>query len=365
MTQAVAAAPPIDPQQLRACLGSFVTGVTVMTTTGADGRYYGLTANSFSSVSLEPPLILWSQRLAAGSYPIFRDATRFAVNILAEDQVETAKCFAKAAEDKFTGVGIQPGLHGVPLIEGCAAYLECCKEATYPGGDHAVFLGRVERIQTSGRKPLAFGTGKFMVIHPHDLGAFSVDLGLANPARVNAVKIATPVLEELGSRLDKTVGLAVWGNCGPTMIHWEEATTPLAVRLRTGLVLPLLTSATGLAFATYLPRSITGSFIEAELGAAMGSSQPEGPSTPLEFDASIADVRAHGMARIVANVVPDVNEIGVNAFSAPVFDQDGVIVFAITVMGHADSFACDWDDPVVAVLRETTARLSRRLGFRG
>jgi flavin reductase (DIM6/NTAB) family NADH-FMN oxidoreductase RutF len=155
-----------ESRALRSVLGTFVTGVTVITTLDDEQRRHGLTANSFSSVSLDPPLILWCQALASPSHPTFRAARRFAVNILAEDQVEVATRFARSDVDRFAGVPVRDGLEGVPLIEGCAAWLECETVAVMPGGDHAVFLARVDRMLPSDRAPLAFGRGRYLGTHP-------------------------------------------------------------------------------------------------------------------------------------------------------------------------------------------------------
>jgi len=160
---------PVDPLELRQALGAFVTGVTVITALDREGVAHGVTANSFTSVSLDPPLILWNQALSAFSYPAFRDAERFVVNILADDQIEISQRFSRAGADKFAGIATRPGMGGVPLIEGCSAYLECRKETTYPGGDHAVFLGRVERIERHVRPSLIFGGGKYLVARPMEL----------------------------------------------------------------------------------------------------------------------------------------------------------------------------------------------------
>ena len=127
-----AAGLPFDSRALRDVLGAFVTGVTVITALDEAGTPYGLTANSFSSVSLDPPLVLWSQALTAPSHPVFRAADRFAINILACDQVEISNRFARAADRKFEGVPVRVGLGGLPLLEGCAAYLECRKITSYP-----------------------------------------------------------------------------------------------------------------------------------------------------------------------------------------------------------------------------------------
>jgi flavin reductase (DIM6/NTAB) family NADH-FMN oxidoreductase RutF len=156
-------------RELRECLSSFITGVTVITTVDSQGRAHGLTVNSFNSVSLDPPLVLWSQRLQSPTFPVFRDSPYFAVNILAQDQIGISRRFAKRSHDKFEGLEVVPGLGGIPLIAGCAAYLECSKEMSFPGGDHVVFVGRVERIEKQQRPPLVFGGGQYMVVQPHDL----------------------------------------------------------------------------------------------------------------------------------------------------------------------------------------------------
>jgi len=157
-------ATPFDQRQLRDVLGTFVTGVTVVTTRDAGGTAHGLTVNAFSSVSLDPPLILWSQSAASRSYPAFRDSPRFAINILAHDQIALSQHFATSREDKFQGVPHHHGLGGVPVLEGVAAHLECVQVAAYPGGDHVVYIGRVERIGRSTRQPLAFGQGEYKVV---------------------------------------------------------------------------------------------------------------------------------------------------------------------------------------------------------
>lgn len=157
----------IGPRELRQVLGTFATGVAVVTALDAQGKAHGLTVNSFSSVSLDPPLILWSQAITAPSHPVFRDAARFAVNILAEDQIEISRRFATPGQDKFAGLPVLQGLHGVPLIPGCAAYLECTQETRFPGGDHTVFIGRVQRIEHGMRKSLVFAGGQYMTALPH------------------------------------------------------------------------------------------------------------------------------------------------------------------------------------------------------
>src|SRR5687768_10631584 len=116
---------PFDPRALRNALGTYATGVTIVTTTNADGAPIGLTCNSFSSVSLSPPLILWSLSLRSPNLSNFLQAPHFAVNILAADQADLAHRFAQPIANKFDGVGYRNGMCGVPLIDGASARLEC------------------------------------------------------------------------------------------------------------------------------------------------------------------------------------------------------------------------------------------------
>jgi flavin reductase (DIM6/NTAB) family NADH-FMN oxidoreductase RutF len=158
-----ATAMQIDKRELRNILGTFVTGVTVVTTLAADGSPRGVTVNSFASVSLDPPLVLWSQGLSTHSYPVFRDAERFVVNILAHDQVHLSKLFSSPVHDRFSDLAYSSGLGGMPVLAGCSAILECRKVATYPGGDHAVFLGEIENCRRDEHQPLAFSHGRYSI----------------------------------------------------------------------------------------------------------------------------------------------------------------------------------------------------------
>lgn len=349
-----------DARALRQVLGAFVTGVTVITTVDANGRPQGLTANSFTSVSLDPPLILWSQSLTAPSHPVFRAAERFVVNILADDQVELSKRFARSGADKFAGCEWKPGLGGVPLIQGCAAYLECRRMDTFPGGDHVVFLGQVDRIERTGRQPLVFGGGRYLVAQPHDIGA--PDTGTANIARLKAVRLATRALVELSDELDETLGLGVWGNKGPTIVRWEESSEPVSDNLRTGLVLPVLTSATGLAFAAWLPQETTAPFIAAELaqGGRVGGGLPAG-----KLAEQLALIRASGIVRLVGtDAFADLYGTSISAASVPVFDQSGAMVLALTAIGSTQELDLAEGGRLVTGLRQCAATLSQRLGGR-
>ncbi len=152
--------PPVDPGKLRSAMGLFLTGVTVVTVTGADQVPYGLTVNSFNSVSLSPPLVLWSLDKRNEKLDLFRSANGFAVNIMAADQADICQFFASAETDRFSACDWRFGAYGQPLIEGALAALECRPWAEYDGGDHVIFVGEVMSIQQKTGAPLAFFDGK-------------------------------------------------------------------------------------------------------------------------------------------------------------------------------------------------------------
>lgn len=151
-----------DLRTFRDTLGLFVTGVTVITTRDISGRPVGITANSFNSVSLEPPLILWSVGLNSLSLSAFSNAQAFAVHILRDDQAALSQRFAKSGQDKFAGLNIESGLHDVPLLPECAARLECLPYAQHPAGDHILFIASVERLASDpDAMPLVYHGGRY------------------------------------------------------------------------------------------------------------------------------------------------------------------------------------------------------------
>lgn len=150
-----------DRRALRDALGAFATGVTVVTTLDPAGRAIGLTVNSFNAVSLDPPLVLWSLSLESPSLAAFRAASHFAVNVLAAHQQAISERFARRNGDKFGGLEWGEGLGGAPLLPGCCACLECRIEAHHPGGDHLIFIGRVERFARASAEPLVFHGGEY------------------------------------------------------------------------------------------------------------------------------------------------------------------------------------------------------------
>jgi flavin reductase (DIM6/NTAB) family NADH-FMN oxidoreductase RutF len=150
-----------DPKELRRLMGHFATGVTIITTKGADGTPYGLTANAFTSLSLDPPLCIVCVDRRAESFAHFYDSKVFTVNILTRAQEELSNRFAKSGGDKFTGVATVPGHHGAPLIAGALAHMECVITDTLEGGDHVIHVGRIEHCDVAEGDPLLFYQGRY------------------------------------------------------------------------------------------------------------------------------------------------------------------------------------------------------------
>lgn len=154
--------PATDPRAFRDALGRFATGVTVVTVPSADGPV-GITANSFASVSLDPPLVLWSPARGAGRYPHFATAPRYAIHVLNAHQQAVADGFTRA-RDAFDGLDWQEGEAGVPLIAGCLARFDCQLVAAHDGGDHTILVGRVLRAGFRDGLPLLFQAGRFVAL---------------------------------------------------------------------------------------------------------------------------------------------------------------------------------------------------------
>lgn len=154
-----------DTRDFRNALGSFATGVTVITARDAAGGLAGITINSFASVSLDPPLVLWSLSLHSPALAVFRHCGHYAVNILAADQEDLSRRFASPSEGKpetrFSGLKYGSGSGGAPLLPGCCAWFECRNEARHAGGDHLIFVGLVEKYRHEDRPPLLFHGGQY------------------------------------------------------------------------------------------------------------------------------------------------------------------------------------------------------------
>jgi flavin reductase (DIM6/NTAB) family NADH-FMN oxidoreductase RutF len=159
--------PNFAPTEFRKALGMFATGVTIVTARSAQGKLIGLTANSFNSVSMTPPLVLWSLARAAGSMAAFSTGSHYAINILSAEQHDLARQFAARDADRFANVAFVEGACGAPLLKGAVATFECFNRSRYEEGDHVIFVGEVERCaHRAGAAPLLFHGGKFYAEHP-------------------------------------------------------------------------------------------------------------------------------------------------------------------------------------------------------
>ena len=191
----------------------------------------------------------------------------------------------------------------------------------------------------------------------YDLGPSALKLGLASLARLDAVKLARERIGPLMHHIGHTLALAVWGNQGPTIVHWEESPQAVTVNLRLGDVMPLLSSATGRCFAAHVSREAIAPLLHEELARARQQDRSDLPRTPAELEAMLKETRQRGMARVVDTLLP-----GVTGFCAPVFDFDGHMVLGLVALGSAPTFDPAWDGVVATSLVGAARQLSQDLG---
>jgi DNA-binding IclR family transcriptional regulator len=194
----------------------------------------------------------------------------------------------------------------------------------------------------------------------YDLGPAALKLGLASLSRLDAVKLARERVALLMEEIGHTLALAVWGNHGPTIVHWEESPQAVTVNLRLGDVMPLLSSATGLCFAAYAPKEAIAPMVKEEMARAQKQGRTDVPTTLAEVRAAFEDVRQRGAARVVDTLLP-----GIVGFCVPVFDSDGHMALGIVALGPAGTFDGEWGGAVEKPLRAAALQLSSDLGWRG
>ncbi len=156
-----ATARDFDAAQFRQALSQFATGVTVITTRLADGSFRGLTASSFNSVSLDPPLVLWSLGNGANSLPIFSGNSHYVINVLGADQAHLATRFSRRSDNPFGDIEYELSRTGQPILKGVSAWFECHNRSRYPEGDHVIFVGEVEHCSAHPQPGLVFHAGQF------------------------------------------------------------------------------------------------------------------------------------------------------------------------------------------------------------
>jgi len=163
-SQPQATEPAFDTQHFRAALSQFATGVTIITTRDESGGFFGLTASSFNSVSLTPPLVLWSLGGQSRGLPLFKGSSHYVINVLAADQAALAERFASRVDDRFDGVDYELSQTGLPILRGVSAWFECHNRSRYPEGDHVIFVGEVERCAYERKAALVYHGSRFAEI---------------------------------------------------------------------------------------------------------------------------------------------------------------------------------------------------------
>ena len=199
----------------------------------------------------------------------------------------------------------------------------------------------------------------------YDLGPAALKLGLASLSRLDGLKLARQRMPPLMEDIGQTLALAVWGNQGPTIVHWEESPQAITVNLRLGDVMPLLSSATGLCFSAFMaarlgaPHNRLALLLQQELERARKLARDDIPATQAEVNKRLTEVRLRGLARVVNTLLP-----GVGGFCAPVFDADGHLALGMVALGSLASFDPAWDGAVARPLKAAAAQLSTDLGYR-
>lgn len=191
----------------------------------------------------------------------------------------------------------------------------------------------------------------------YELGPLALQLGLTRLQRMDPVKEASHVIEELAEATGQSVAVAVWGNLGPTIVRLEEPIQPLHVNLRTGTVMSLANTATGRLFAAYMPPKVVERLLADELARSTHAKSRDIPLAGEMLEKALAETRKHGLSRTLGQPIP-----GIDAMCAPVFDADGHIVLGILVMGPSATFDSGWEGKIAQALRHCAAEISRRVG---
>ncbi len=195
----------LDSSEFRRALGSFTTGVTVVTTYTNSFKDIGLTANSFNSVSLDPPLVLWSLAKSSRSLDAFKSCEYFAIHILSDDQELLSNRFSQKGIDKFSGLDVERGPGNIPLLKGCAARFVCKATYQYEGGDHIIFVGEASSFSYWEKPPLLFHGGQYGQIQKRELaskagGDSASDDSLGFLLRLSYRKLIDPLIRALAEK---------------------------------------------------------------------------------------------------------------------------------------------------------------------
>jgi len=217
---------PIEKLSFRKALGTFATGVTIVTTRDDGGNDVGLTANSFNAVSLDPPLVLWSLAKTSLSLAAFTGSSHFAVHILAANQVELSNQFARRGENKFAALALERGENQIPLLTDCTARFQCRTAYRYEGGDHIIFVGEVTSFDHNELAPLVFHGGEYAVTTRRQSSTIDDQADLTHLLQSSYFHLLTPVRterERLGLSLHDHYVLSVLSGHDDSTIEQIEA----------------------------------------------------------------------------------------------------------------------------------------------
>jgi flavin reductase (DIM6/NTAB) family NADH-FMN oxidoreductase RutF/DNA-binding IclR family transcriptional regulator len=359
---------PIEMARFRQVLGHFPTGVAVITGVDADGQPAGMAIGSFSSVSLDPPLVAFMPDKSSSSWPKFRDSGHFCVNILGSDQESVCRTFAVSGGDKFAELAWHPATSGSPILDGVLAWIDCDIEVVHEAGDHYIVIGAVRELDVgSTALPLVFFQGGYGRFSSLSLAAWESDLVL----QMRSADLARPHMEELAEELEvESVASAV---VGADMVlvaragRLQSQSLPTAVGQRIPFEPPM-----GTAFVAWAPQSAQDAWFE-RLGRDADSSIRVG------LERTLAEVREAGysvgrghrwhseaaqvlsrehpdlhrdetsqeMHRLISTLPPDyesprIDADDVRTVSTPVFGPGGVVVLVLSVtLAGRRSFAAD------------------------
>lgn len=265
--------------------------------------------------------------------------------------------------DEAPANGAERERRGIQSIETGSRLLLALSEST--AGMTLTELARAVGISPTKAYPYLVSLTKHELVAQHfqsgkyDLGPAALQIGLASMRRLDAVRIGIEEIVPLAEATPHAIALAVWGNLGPTVVHFEESRIPLYVHLKPGTVMSLLYTATGKAFAAYMPAKVIEQFMKTDrlrFGGHMNDTQPLSKQATEDV---LSEVRKHGMSRELV-LLP-----GVKGMSAPSFNHMGGVVLAITITGSTGNFDADWDGATARALVDAANRISARLGYRG
>ncbi|HTR70087.1 MAG TPA: flavin reductase [Mycobacteriales bacterium] len=379
---------PFDPKRFRTVLGNFPTGVAIITGLDADGQPAGLAIGSFSSVSLDPPLVGFMPDKNSSSWPKFRDSGHFCVNILGSDQETVCRTFAVSGGDKFADLGWRPAGSGSPILDDVLAWIDCDLEAIHEAGDHYIVLGRVRDLDTGARTlPLVFFQGGYGRFSSLSLAAYESGLIL----QMRSADLARPHMEELAEELQvECVASAVVGEEMVLVARagsLREHTLPTAVGQRIPLEPPM-----GTAFIAWGPQTMRDEWfgrlgsdysheavqaLEQTLAAVRSAGYSVGRGhrfhsqaakvlsrTPPERHDEETTEQMHTLIRSLPADMesPQVEDSEVRTVSTPVFGPLGevVLVLSVTVAGQRTLAAdLEW---TVGRLRAAAIAVTQELG---